>query len=170
MRLWLLRHAKSSWDDPDMEDVERPLAPRGARAADRMREYLDAEEIRPELVLCSSALRTRETLARVLPGLGPELTVRIEASLYSFDADALLQRLQQLPADVGSVMLIGHNPAMHELASLLAGGGDRLDELRRGFPTAALGELDLGVGSWSELAPGTGLLSRFIVPRELSST
>jgi len=168
VRLWLLRHAKSSWDDPDMEDVDRPLAPRGARAADRMRDYLDAEEIRPELVLCSSALRTRETLARILPGLGSELTVRIEPSVYSFDADALLQRLQQLPADVGSVMLIGHNPAMQELASLLAAGGDRLDELRRGFPTAALAELDLG-GSWRELAPGKRRLTRFIVPRELGS-
>jgi phosphohistidine phosphatase len=169
MRLWLLRHAKSSWDDPDMEDVERPLAPRGARAADRMREYLDAEEIRPELVLCSSALRTRETLARILPGLGSELTVRIEASVYSFDAGAHLQRLRDVPADVGSVMLVGHNPAMQELASLLARGGDRLDELRRGFPTAALAEVDLGDGSWRELAPGTGRLTRFIVPRELSS-
>jgi phosphohistidine phosphatase len=169
VRLWLLRHAKSSWDDPDMEDVDRPLAPRGARAADRMRDYLDAEEIRPELVLCSSALRTRETLARILPGLGSDLTVRIEPSVYSFDVDALLQRLQQLPADVGSVMLIGHNPAMQELASLLAAGGDRLDELRGGFPTAALAELDLGVGSWPELAPGTGRLTRFIVPRELGS-
>jgi phosphohistidine phosphatase len=168
VRLWLLRHAKSSWDDPDMEDVDRPLAPRGARAADRMRDYLDAEEIRPELVLCSSALRTRETLARILPGLGSELTVRIEPSVYSFDADALLQRLQQLPADVGSVMLIGHNPAMQELASVLAAEGDRLDELRRGFPTAALAEVDLG-GSWRTLAPGTGRLTRFIVPRELGS-
>jgi phosphohistidine phosphatase len=169
VRLWLLRHAKSSWDDPDMEDVDRPLAPRGARAADRMRDYLDAEDIRPDLVLCSSALRTRETLARILPGLGSELTVRIEPSVYSSDADALLPRLQQLPADVGSVMLIGHNPAMQELGSLLAGGGDRLDELRRGFPTAALAELDLHVGSWRELAPGTGRLTRFIVPRELDS-
>ena len=169
VRLWLLRHAKSSWDDPDMEDVERPLAPRGARAADRMRDYLDAEDIRPDLVLCSSALRTRETLARILPGLGPELTVRIEPSVYSFDADALLQRLQQLPADVGSVMLVGHNPAMQELASLLAAEGERLDELRKGFPTAALAELNLPVGSWPELAPGTGRLTRFIVPRELSS-
>ncbi|HEY6651867.1 MAG TPA: histidine phosphatase family protein, partial [Actinomycetota bacterium] len=142
---------------------------RGARAADRMRDYLNAEEIRPELVLCSSALRTRETLARILPGLGSELTVRIEPSVYSFDADALLQRLQQLPADVGSVMLIGHNPAMQELASLLAAGGDRLDELRRGFPTAALAELDLGGGSWRELASGRGRLTRFIVPRELGS-
>ena len=169
VRLWLLRHAKSSWDDPDMEDVERPLAPRGARAADRIRQYLDAEGIRPELVLCSSALRTRETLARILPGLGPELTVRIEPSLYPFEADQLLERLREVTDDVASVMLIGHNPAMQELASLLAGGGDRLDELRSGFPTAALAELDLGGGSWHELAPGTGRLTRFIVPRELSS-
>jgi len=169
VRLWLLRHAKSSWDDPGMEDVERPLAPRGTRAADRMREYLDAEEIRPELVLCSSALRTRETLGRILPGLGPELTVRIESSLYSFEADQLLERLRKVTDDVASVMLIGHNPAMQELASLLAGGGDRLNELRRGFPTAALAELDLGGGSWRELAPGTGRLTRFVVPRELSS-
>jgi phosphohistidine phosphatase len=169
VRLWLLRHAKSSWDDPDMEDVDRPLAPRGARAADRMRDYLDAEEIRPELVLCSSALRTRETLARILPGLGSELTVRIEPTVYSFDADALLQSLRDVPAGVGSVMLVGHNPAMQELASLLAAKGDHLDELRKGFPTAALAELDLRVGSWAELAQRSGRLARFIVPRELGS-
>ena len=169
MRLWLLRHAKSSWDDPDMKDVDRPLAPRGARAADRMRDYLDAEAIRPELVLCSSALRTRETLGRVLPGLGPELTVRIEPSLYSFEADQLLDRLREVHANVGSVMLIGHNPAMQELASLLSAEGDRLDELRKGFPTAALAELDVPVGSWGELTPGSGRLERFVVPRELGS-
>jgi len=134
-----------------------------------MRDYLDAEDIRPELVLCSSALRTRETLARILPGLGPELTVRIEPSVYSFEADQLLERLREVPRDVGSVMLVGHNPAMQELAAVIAAEGDRLDELRRGFPTAALAELDLRVGSWRELAPGTGRLTRFIVPRELGS-
>jgi len=169
VRLWLLRHAKSSWDDPGIGDVERPLAPRGARAADRMRDYFDAEGIRPDLVLCSSALRTRETLGRVLPGLGPELTVRIEPSVYSFEADQLLDRLRELPANVGSVMLLGHNPAMQELASLLAARGDRLDELRKGFPTAALAELDVPVGSWDELTPGSARLERFIVPRELGS-
>ena len=152
-----------------MEDVDRPLAPRGARAADRMRDYLDAEAIRPELVLCSSALRTRETLGRILPGLGPELTVRIEPSVYSFEADQLLDRLRELPANVGSVMLIGHNPAMQELASLLAADGDRLDDLRKGFPTAALAELDVPVGSWDELTRGSGRLERFVVPRELGS-
>jgi len=169
VRLWLLRHAKSSWDDPEMEDVDRPLAARGARAADRMRDYLDAEAIRPELVLCSSALRTRETLGRILPGLGPELTVRIEPSVYTFDADHLLELLRELPADVGSVMLIGHNPAMQELASDLASDGERLDELRAGFPTAALAELDVRVGSWDKLMPGSARLERFVVPRELGS-
>ena len=169
MRLWLLRHAKSSWDDPDMPDVDRLLAPRGARAADRMRDYLDAEGIRPELVLCSSALRARETLARILPGLGPELTVRIEPSVYALDTDQLLDRLRAVPAEVRSVMLVGHNPAMQALASVLAADGDRLDDLRKGFPTAALAEVDIPAGSWAELAPGSGRLERFIVPRELGS-
>jgi len=121
------------------------------------------------LVLCSSALRTRETLARILPGLGPELTVRIESSTYSFEADELLYRLRAIPADIGSVMLVGHNPAMQELASLLAADGDRLDELRKGFPTAALAELDLSISSWADLASGSGRLVRFVVPRELGS-
>ena len=152
-----------------MPDGDRRLAPRGARAADRMRDFLDAEGIRPELVLCSSALRTRETLARILPCLGPELTVRIEPSVYSFEANELLDRLRAIPADIGSVMLVGHNPAMQALASVLAADGDRLDDLRKGFPTAALAEVDIPAGSWAELAPGSGRLERFIVPRELGS-
>jgi phosphohistidine phosphatase len=152
-----------------MEDVDRPLAPRGARAADRMRDYLDAEGIRPDMVLCSSALRTRETLGRILAGLGPELTVWIEPSVYSFEADQLLDRLREVPADVGSVMLIGHNPAMQELASMLAAEGERLDDLRKGFPTAALAELNVPVDSWDQLTPGSGRLERFVVPREIGS-
>ena len=134
-----------------------------------MRQYFDVEEIRPELVLCSSALRTRETLGRILPGLGSQMTVRIEPSLYSFEADQLLDRLREVPGDVGSVMLIGHNPAMQELGSVLAAEGDRLDELRKGFPTAALAELDVPVGSWEELKPSSGRLERFVLPRELAS-
>src|SRR5438034_206441 len=114
-----------------------------------------------------AAIRTRETLGRVLPGLGHELIVRIEPSVYSFEADQLLELLREVPADVGSVMLIGHNPAMQELASVLAAEGDRLDDLRKGFPTAALAELDLPIGSWDELRPGSGRLERFVVPRAL---
>ena len=109
MRLWLLRHAKSSWDEPELDDRDRPLAPRGEQSADRMRDYVLAEGIRPAVVLCSSALRTRQTLARVLSALGPELEVHIEPGLYTFDAASLLERVRAIPDGV-SAMLIGHNP------------------------------------------------------------
>ena len=167
MRLWLLRHAKSSWNDPGLDDRNRPLAPRGERAADRMRDYLDAEGIRPALVLCSSALRTRQTLARVLPGLGPELEVRIESSVYTFDAAPLLDRLGVVPEGVASVMLIGHNPGVQELAVMLAARGDRLEELAKKYPTAALAEIEFPSDSWHEVGQTPGELTRFVVSREL---
>lgn len=167
MRLWLLRHAKSSWNDPGLEDRNRPLALRGERAADRMRDYLDTEGIRPALVLCSSALHTRQTLGRVLSALGPELEVRIESSLYTFDAAPLLDRLGVVPEGVAPVMLIGHNPAVQELAVMLASRGDRLDELAEKYPTAALAEIEFPSESWHEVGKTPGELTRFGVPREL---
>src|SRR5206468_4270731 len=169
VHLWLLRHAKSSWDAPDLDDRERPLAPRGVRAAARMREFIDAEGIRPELVVCSSALRTRQTLAAILPALGRELQVSIEPSIYTFDADELLDRLRRIPAAVGSAMLVGHNPASQELAVMLAGPGPRRDELERKFPTGALAEIDLAVSSWSDVVEGSGELVRFVTPRDLEA-
>jgi phosphohistidine phosphatase len=167
MRLWLLRHAKSSWHDPGLEDRDRPLAPRGEEAADRMRDYFVAEDVRPALVLCSSSLRTRQTLARVLSAFEPELEVRIESSLYTFEADALLDRLRAIPEGVASVMLIGHNPALHGLAVILAARGPRLDELAQKFPTGALAEIDLPAASWNDAGKTPGELTRFVVPREL---
>jgi len=168
MRVWLLRHAKSSWYDTGLDDRDRPLAPRGERAADRMRDYVAAAGIRPELVLCSSALRTRQTLARVLPALEHDLEVRVESSLYTFDAASALDRLRAVPDGVNSVMLIGHNPAIQELAVRLAARGDRLDELAQKYPTAALAEIELPVGSWHEAGETPGQLTRFVVPRELA--
>ncbi|MGH2630603.1 MAG: SixA phosphatase family protein [Actinomycetota bacterium] len=169
MRLWLLRHAKSSWDDPALEDRDRPLSPRGERAADRMCGYLDAEGIRPGLVLCSSALRTRQTLARVFPALGPELVVRIEPSVYASGATGLLDRLRRVPDDVAAVMLIGHNPAIQELAARLASPGERLDRLTQKFPTGGLAEIEFHPGGWHGLAEQQGELTRFVIPRELDT-
>jgi phosphohistidine phosphatase len=163
--LWLLRHAKSSWDDPGLDDLERPLARRGVRAAALMGRYLEAERIRPELVLCSSALRTRETLAGVLPALGPDVVVRIEPAVYTFDARQLLAVLRE--TDGGSVLLVGHNPAMQDLALALAARGERLADLAEKFPTGAFAEIALPAGSWSDLAEGSGELTRFVTPREL---
>jgi phosphohistidine phosphatase len=167
MRLWLLRHAKSSWQDTGLPDEERPLAPRGQDAADRMRDFLAAKGIEPELVLCSSATRARETLARVLPGLGTELQVLIEPELYTFDADVLLGRLSRVPGDVESVMLVGHNPAIEELAVRIADRGDRLPNLSEKYPTAGLAEITFPAGTWNAIEERPGALTRFVVPRDL---
>lgn len=167
MHLWLLRHGKSSWDDPSLDDKDRPLAPRGERAADRMRDHVEVLGIEPELVLCSSAVRARQTLARVLPALGTTLEVRIEPVLYTFDFTVVLDRLSRVSADVASVLLVGHNPAMQELAVRVADRGDRLDDLSRKYPTAGLAEIAFPSGSWDALADRPGELSRFVVPREL---
>jgi phosphohistidine phosphatase len=167
MRLWLLRHAKSSWYDPGIEDRDRTLAPRGERAADRMRDYLIAAGIHPELVLCSSALRARQTLEHVLSAFEPELEVRIESSLYTFDEAALLDRLRSIPKGVTSVMLIGHNPAIQGLAVMLADRGDRLDQLAQKYTTAALAEIEVPGDSWRDVGKTPGELIRFVIPREL---
>ncbi len=167
MRLWLLRHAKSSWEDTGLPDVDRPLAPRGQDAADRMRDYLAAESIEPELVLCSAAVRARETLARVLPGLGSQLQVLIEPELYTFDADVLLGRLSRVPDDVASVMLVGHNPAIEELAVRIADRGGRLHDLSEKYPTAGLAEIEFPAGHWSTIVAQPGALTRFVVPKDL---
>ena len=167
MRLWLLRHAKSSWEDAGVDDRDRPLAPRGERAGDLMRQYVDEAGIRPDLVLCSSALRTRQTLALLLHAFERDLKIRIESSLYAFDAGSLLERLRAVPDGVNSAMLIGHNPAIQELAVRLAPRGELLDKLVQKYPTAALAELELPVDSWHE-AGETAELIRFVVPRELA--
>lgn len=164
-RLYLLRHAKSSWDEPGLADRDRPLAPRGERASKSMAKYLRDEGIVPELVLCSPSKRTRETLERL--GLGDGTEVRIEDELYAASAGELLGALHEVPDEVESVMVIGHNPGIERLALELAVGGDELDRMREKFPTAALATLELD-GSWSELAPGGAELVSFVKPKELS--
>jgi phosphohistidine phosphatase len=167
-RLYLLRHAKSSWDDPTLADHDRPLAPRGRRAAKAMADHLRMEGIAPELVLCSPSARTRQTLTAIAPGLGENADVRIEDELYAASAAALLDVLYELPDEVGSVMLIAHNPGIQDLALSLAGGGPAVERARSKFPTAALATLELD-GSWRELAPGGAELVTFVRPKDLPS-
>jgi phosphohistidine phosphatase len=165
----LLRHAKSSWDDPALPDRDRPLAPRGIKAARRIAGHMQASGIRPELVLCSSARRTRDTLALLEPALDAEVAVEIEEQLYGADAADLIERLRRVDEGLGSAMLIGHNPALQDLGIELAGGGDAeaLAQLHAKFPTAALATLDLGSGGWAELDPGTASLTSLVLPRRL---
>ena len=112
-QLYVLRHAKSSWGDPGLDDKERPLAPRGRQAVKLLAEYVRANGIRPQLVLVSPAKRTRETLEGVAPGG----EVMFEPELYGATAASLVGRLRRVPEEIRSVMLIGHNPAMQVLVS-----------------------------------------------------
>lgn len=167
-RLFVLRHAKSSWDDPGLDDHERPLAPRGRRAVKLLGEHMRETGIRPALVLCSSSRRTRETLEGVAPG-GETL---IEPELYGASARELLERLRRVPDHVESVMLIGHNPALQILVLRLVVNraavtpGSDAAAIQEKFPTGALATLTFD-GSWSELAPGCAKLAAYVRPKAI---
>jgi phosphohistidine phosphatase len=167
-RLFLLRHAKSRWDDPSLDDHDRPLAPRGRRASALIAEHLRRERIGPVLVLCSSARRTRETLERVMPALD-SVEVRIEHELYGASSDDLVQRLREVPDEVESVMMVGHQPAIQELALHLAGEGSELARVRGKFPTAALATLSFA-GEWSELGHRSAELIAYVKPKQLKGS
>lgn len=169
-QLFVLRHAKSSWDDPRLRDHERPLALRGRQAVRVLHDHVRSAGIEPALVLCSSAARTRETLEGVQPG-GEH---RIERELYAADAGALIDRLRQVSDDVPSVMLIGHNPAMQLLVIRLANGSgldvddSKLADVRRKFPTGGLATVEFDC-AWSELGPGRARLTDLVRPKLLAS-
>lgn len=168
-RLFVLRHAKSSWENPGLEDHARPLASRGQQACVVMAEHVRATGIAPGLVLCSSARRTRETLE----GVDPPGERVIEDELYSASAQDVLDRLHRVPESVGSVMLIGHNPTSQMLVLRLSHcdngsvAGPERAAVERKFPTGALATLTFEC-SWSRLAPGQAQLTDFLTPRELS--
>jgi len=160
--LYLLRHAKAVSDAPG-GDAERPLAKRGRKAAKRMGDFIAGLNPRAEAVLCSPALRTRETLDMLLPALDPAPAILYEEELYLADAGSLFERLRKLPKALRSVLLIGHNPGLHELGVRLAAEPGRLAEK---FPTAALAAFDLDM-SWAELRWRSATLTLFRTPKEL---
>jgi phosphohistidine phosphatase len=177
--LLLLRHAKSSWADPGMEDVARPLNKRGRRAAALIARWMVDEELRPALVLCSSARRTRETLDLLHQALGNRVPVHIEPGLYLADAATLLARLRKLPREVPSALLIGHNPGLQDLVVELADAAgaapaDLRARLHRKFPTAALARFRVMGDDWTALSPdaasGTVKLMKVMTPALLGDT
>jgi phosphohistidine phosphatase len=164
--LLLLRHAKSSWDDETLADHQRPLAPRGERDARLIAKHLEETlPSGPELVLCSTAVRTRQTLELVAEGLG-DPRVEFDDAIYGASAGGLMTRLRSVPEDVESVLVIGHNPGLHDLALELASTGARLPRLATKFPTCAVATLSLA-GPWSALEDGDGELTAFVIPKQL---
>lgn len=167
--LYLFRHAKSSWDNLDLADFDRPLAPRGEMASKAMGQYFELADIHPDLVLCSPSARTRATLENVLPALGSPKAVTYDDGLYHASSRSLVDRLKSISPEHSSVMIIGHNPGMENLAHFLIGKGhsEDLARIRGKFPTAALAILELPKGGWPGIAPQSCHLHSFVVPRDL---
>jgi phosphohistidine phosphatase len=167
--LLLLRHAKSGWKDRSHDDFDRPLAPRGRRAAPLMGRWLAEHGLEPDLVLCSTARRAVETLELLLTALasGPETSCL--KTLYLAPPSRLLAVLRRLGPDRGRVLLVAHNPGLHHLAVALAGrpGGPAGLLLAEKFPTAALARFQ--VESWPELGHRPARLLDFVRPRDLEA-
>lgn len=167
--LILMRHAKSAWDDPAQKDIDRPLSARGQKAAPRMGAWLAADGYRPDVVLCSTATRARQTLELVQPSLPKGVALEHRRGLYMASPREMLTEIGKVPEMVETVMLVGHNPGIGSLASLLCGGGDpkALANLHGKFPTAAIAVLSFNVARWSDIAAGAGTLRAFTRPRDL---
>lgn len=167
--LYLLRHAKSSWDDLTLPDYERPLAPRGRKAAPRIGRFLSREGWLPQRVLCSGARRARQTWDLVSSVLEEEIPAEIRPDIYHADVGALLQLIQTLPSSEASALLVGHNPTMEDLARILAGSSQEkaLRMMESKYPTGGLAVLDFPGDAWSGVRPGSGHLRAFVRPKDL---
>ncbi len=170
--LYLLRHAKSSWDSPQLKDNERPLNKRGKKAAKAICAYMRENGVRPSMVLCSTAERTRQTLKRIRPALPDDAVVVLELGLYLAGYERFLDLMRRVDDEnTPSLMMIGHNPETEQVAIDLAGDGDPelLAQMATKYPTGALAVLEAPVERWRDFAPGSARLTAFVRPRDLQS-
>jgi phosphohistidine phosphatase len=174
-KLVLLRHAKSAW--PDVPDHERPLARRGQRDAPVMGRWLRTAGHVPDRVLCSTARRARETWGLAQPALRASPPVSFEDRVYGASASELLDLIHRAPQAAKTLLIVGHDPGIPELAFMLAEGAppgrgavtrSTLDRMKAKFPTAAIAVLEF-TGNWSQLGPGEARLTGFVTPRDVSS-
>lgn len=169
LKLALLRHAKSSWDDPGLDDFDRPLNDRGRHAAAVMGRVLASMNFFPDAVLCSPSKRTRETLARIEPFAGAaQPAIVFDQSLYLAAAGDILARVRHVSGPATCLMVVGHNPGLHTLAAQLAVSGDarQLTRLREKFPTGALAVLSFPAAAWAGLYVQSGHLDAFMTPKD----
>ncbi len=168
--LILLRHAKSSWDDPSLDDFDRPLAPRGIEAAKRMGREIARRGWLPASVLVSPALRTRQTWELASAELPGTPTVEFRQPLYEATAATILAELTSVRKTTGTLLVIGHNPGMEDLARRLARDDSdpgALARLRAKFPTAALACFAFD-DAWKGLGPRSARLTDFLIPKDLT--
>ena len=173
LTLALLRHAKSSWDDAALDDFDRPLNDRGREAATRIGALMKRESLKPDHILCSPALRTRQTLE--LAGSNHPALLRIEPDLqprlYLATPVLLLRAIHAAPATARRLLVVGHNPGLHDLAVWLTGRGPPTlrSSLAAKLPTGALVVLTFETNAWKSIKPGNGHLRLFARPRDLAA-
>ncbi|HYI65115.1 MAG TPA: histidine phosphatase family protein [Allosphingosinicella sp.] len=166
--LILLRHAKSSWDDPSVSDFARPLNPRGAEAARAMGRAMRDLGLTADRVLASPAVRVVQTLEGLGEALGPIAPI-FDERVYLASAPTLLDMIRAADDLDERLMVVGHNPGLAELALQLARGGALRDRIAVKYPTGALAEIAFEVERWCDVMAGAGTLARFIRPRDLDA-
>ena len=158
--LYLLRHAKSSWKDETLSDIERPLNGRGRKAAQTIGEFLKREKIIPDLVLSSSAVRARQTTDLLLKAANISTDLRFDERIYEAGSERLLQVIKQVEKSKKSVLLVGHNPGLEEFLYVLTGATDTM-------PTGTLSKIALGTSSWAAIGDKGGTLEWIVKPKQL---
>jgi phosphohistidine phosphatase len=158
--LFLLRHAKSSWHDPDLPDFERPLNDRGLRTAPFMGEFMKANGLSPAIILSSPAVRARTTAELVKKAGDIDAEIQFDKDIYEASPQQLYRIISEISDANESAMIVGHNPGMEGIVQFLTG---RLEAM----PTAALAVIDLDVSSWSEVTHGCGELQAIHRPKEI---
>lgn len=167
-RLMLLRHTKSDWPS-GVDDHERPLARRGRHAGPLMGNYMAREGLLPDLAVISTARRTRETWELVCPAFAEPIAELDERRIYEAPAGSIIDVIHETGIDIHTLLLVGHNPGLQDLALDLIGraDGNDLGRLREKYPTGGLAVIDFDIGSWSEVAARAGRLERFRTPKTL---
>lgn len=168
-RLSVLRHAKSDWDVPGLDDLNRPLNDRGWKSARRIGREMKHRRMRFDLVLASTAARVRETIDGIEEKFEFGAEVRFEPQLYLADADKLLSLVQALPDSINAPLLIGHNPGLQHILVELAHEDEHKLRARISakYPTAALATVELDIERWAEATPGRGRIVDLILPKDL---
>jgi phosphohistidine phosphatase len=168
-RLILFRHAKSDWPE-GVDDHDRPLSDRGKKAAPVMGVYLEKNKLLPDLVLVSTARRAQETWTRACRALKAPPPAKNTREVYEAAAEKLLDVVRKTGPDVRTLMIVGHNPGLEELAKRLMkdAGGEAGGRLQEKFPTAAIAVLSFDAGEWKDIAAGSCSLDRFVTPKSIS--
>lgn len=171
LTLSIVRHAKSSWGTPSLRDIDRPLNTRGKSQAQKLGTFLSDHELLPDLIICSSAKRARQTLKHLKKKWTTDAEIIVEDQLYLASPGTITTLLEELGNQHDHIMIIGHNPGLHMLAMRLAhhGKADDLDVLMEKYPTATLSVIQSDANKWEDIESGSGELKHFITPKNLAT-